>query len=70
MRCRACNREMDDSQALFFIPHGMNSPVMETCCSKCLAIVRNSLYGTSGADADLDYLELDLPGAKWHARET
>jgi hypothetical protein len=35
-------------------------------CPKCLAIVRKEVYGLGGADADLDYLELDIPGVKWH----
>lgn len=42
---------------------------METLCPKCLAIVRKDVYGMKGADADLDYLELDIPGAKWHGFE-
>lgn len=66
MRCRACDREMPDDQALWFVPQGESVQVMETLCPKCLAIVRKEVYGMGGADADLDYLELDIPGAKWH----
>lgn len=44
MRCKACDRPIEESVPLFYVPEDMDTPVMEILCAKCLYIVRADLY--------------------------
>lgn len=53
MRCKACNSEMPVS---FRFIAEIDSSVLETCCPKCLFMIRSSLYDGIEADVMSDVL--------------
>jgi len=55
MRCRACDRPIEESTPLFYNPEGTDLLVLETLCAKCLYIIRADLYD-GGPDNEIETL--------------